>query len=727
MNSYFFKIKRIVLPGLGVLLATAAGYGLLVWVLVFGLPAVPVKKEVLQAYLPLLFGSLFFLFALSKRFRIIYENPFVQMSWRGWLQMLTWLAVLVVMILSYNYVHKRFAVLADVADVGQIDSRSATGYYRIADWSVQSGWMGNYAESRTIPKRSGSDVRFTVYVVFPFAESGNVWYAINYSKKVDRGSDQRLQQEYAAFLKECDRQIARHDFARYPVFEKVPASDERDGFMRAIERVSGNVPAEARDVVILRPLPEGYPGQSGASLRWLFFTLGIWLAAMLLLLYFAPLNHRLLNADLTPRKAAESDDDDFLGAARSVLIPGKRNWPVTLIVDAILIYFVVMLIGGVNPFSPSSQELFEWGALRSASLRNGEWWRVVTSMFMHAHVVHLVSNLVALGVAAFFGVCLFKSWKTAVIFFISGVCAGTAAAWFFEGIYVGASGAIMGLQGAILAVYICYRKSLNERVGLWWVAGTSALTLLIGIQAGISNTAHIVGLLTGAMLGLLFFTPPPPKRRRVTKKKGSPVVASQPEPLPGRRRAASKKLQAGFGGNASGVSAGETVVVRMVLAKKIKLLLICILLTSLSVFCVATSAGWFMRVIGIIGTLFFGFGVAGMLYELRSKKNALVIRPDGFEYQASLFSTRFVPWGEVDKISLWNVSGAEMVCVSVKDRKKFEAAQSRVARCLSRSFRSLPPIQLSLAATQADASQIALTMKEYLNRYAGHQKYLQNQ
>lgn len=722
MNNYFFKIKRIVLPGLGVLPAAAAGYGLLVWAFLFGFPVVPVKKEVLQAYLPLLLGSLFFLFALSKRFGIIYESPTAQMGWRGWLQMLTWVAVLVVMILSYNYVHRRFSVLADVTDAGQIDSRSATGYYRIADLSVQSAWTGSYVENRTIPKRSGSDIRFSAYVVFPFAESGNVWYAINYSKTVDRSNDERLQQEYTAFLEECDRQIARHDFTRYHVFEKVPASDDRDGFLRAIERATGSAPANAREVVVLRPLADGYPGQNSASLRWIFFTLGIWLAAMLPLVYFAPLDYQRLNADLTPRKTAKNNDDDFSGLARSVLIPGKKNWPFALIVDAMLIYFLVMLIGGVNPFSSSAQELFEWGALRSASLRDGEWWRVVTSMFMHANVLHLVSNLVALGVAAFFGICLFKVWKTAVIFFISGVCAGTAAAWLFEGIYVGASGAIMGLMGALLAVYICYRKSLHERAGLWWVAGTSALTLLIGIQAGISNTAHIAGLLTGAALGLVLFTPPPPKRRRMTKKKGSPVSAGNPEPLPERRRAVRQKPQAGAVENECGVPAGETVIVRTALAQKIKLLLICILLTALSVFCVATTTEVFMRVIGMLGTLFFGVGVAGMLYGLRDERNALVIRPDGFEYQASLFSTRFVPWGEVDKISLWNVSGAELVCVSVKDRKKFEAARSRLARWLSRSFRNLPPIQLSLAATQADAARIALTMKEYLNRYVEYRK-----
>ncbi|MCC8170561.1 MAG: rhomboid family intramembrane serine protease, partial [Parabacteroides sp.] len=552
MNDYFFKIKRIVFPVLAGLLAIAAGYGLSVWLLLFGFPEVPVKKEALQAYLPMLLGSLFFLFALSKRFRIIDENSSVQMGWRGWLQMLTWFAVLAMMILSYDYVRKRFAVLADVVDAGQVDSRSTAGYYRIADLSVQPGRMGSYVENRTIPKRAGSDIQFTVYAVFPFMESENAWYALNYSKTVDRGSDERLQRDYAAFLEECDKKIGSHDFTGYHLFEKVPASDDRDGFVRAIERATGSAPAAPRDIVILRPLADGYPGQGGVSLCWIFLAVGIWLLAMLPLLYYAPLNYRLLNTDLTLRKKAENKDDDFPGLVRSVLIPGPRSWPVVLFVDAILVYFAVMTVGGVNPLSSSSQELFEWGALRSVSLREGEWWRVVTSMFMHANVLHLVSNLVALGVASFFAISLFKAYKTAVIFFVSGVCADTAAAWFFEGTYVGASGAVMGLMGAILAVYSCYRKSLGERAGLWWIAGTAALTLLLGIQAGISNTAHIVGLFTGAALGLLLFTPPPPKRRRVAKRKPQAGVPEYEEVAPG----------------------GETVVVRTALSRQIKLLLI---------------------------------------------------------------------------------------------------------------------------------------------------------
>ncbi|MCC8170560.1 MAG: hypothetical protein LIP00_01995, partial [Parabacteroides sp.] len=145
------------------------------------------------------------------------------------------------------------------------------------------------------------------------------------------------------------------------------------------------------------------------------------------------------------------------------------------------------------------------------------------------------------------------------------------------------------------------------------------------------------------------------------------------------------------------------------------------------VFGVVTATDMFLRITGMAGALFSGLGVAGMLLGLRSGKNVLVIRPDGFEYQVSLFSTRFVPWGDVDKISLWNVSGTEMVCVLVKDRKKFEAAQPRFARYSSRLFRSLPPIQLSLATTKADAAQVALTMKEYVNRYAEQRKRARTQ
>lgn len=512
MNSYLFKIKQIIPYCIIILVAASLIYGLLRWLLSFVSELEFIKEEAWDLFLPMILCAVIYWTLLRKRFWIIATKEFTKMDFRDALQMVTAIALVIMMGLSQSYVFHRFAKKQHVETFDQISKDNTVRYYEINSFDLEINRSGYYIENRSMPKRSGSDLNFTFYAVFPFSGDNNSWYGLRFTKTISRSSDSKTQREYGKFITYCNDQIENYKFHHHHLFERIAASDDKDGFLRAI--TNSDPTAITKEAIILTPLTDGYVDKSESRLLWVFGTLGIWLMLTLVLCIKAPINNQMLRRDLTLRKTKKPYNEGGDDSLELFFIPNKNNWSVAIILDLILIYFVIMIIGGVNPMSSSSLELYEWGALRTDSLYNGQWWRVVTSIFMHGNIMHLICNLVVLITGLFFIGGLFSIHRIAILFLCAGIIANITAALLFEGIYVGASGAIMGVMGAVLAVYAVYNKKGVQTVGLLWIGITTGITLLFGIQSGISNTAHITGLLVGAVLGLLLFKAPPAKQRR---------------------------------------------------------------------------------------------------------------------------------------------------------------------------------------------------------------------
>jgi membrane associated rhomboid family serine protease len=141
-----------------------------------------------------------------------------------------------------------------------------------------------------------------------------------------------------------------------------------------------------------------------------------------------------------------------------------------------IVLAIMMIECGVAPFQinpmigPYPDALSDWGAKNAVNiLEDGEWWRVVTPIMLHAGVIHLVCNVaVQLESGAFFE----REWgslKWLIIYLSSAVGSSILSVIFMpQAISVGSSGAVMGLFGAKLAEVICRLcesdKTKEERV-----------------------------------------------------------------------------------------------------------------------------------------------------------------------------------------------------------------------------------------------------------------------
>jgi membrane associated rhomboid family serine protease len=132
----------------------------------------------------------------------------------------------------------------------------------------------------------------------------------------------------------------------------------------------------------------------------------------------------------------------------------------------------------------------------------GEWWRLVTAMFLHGGLIHIGFNmwvLIDLGPEA---ESLFTMPKYLFLYLVTGVAGYVLSLWWNPGgISIGASGALMGLIGILIGASFHHGSLGKEyRQQLWkWVIYIFILALLPGLN--IDNAAHLGGLASGLVLG----------------------------------------------------------------------------------------------------------------------------------------------------------------------------------------------------------------------------------
>jgi rhomboid protease GluP len=169
--------------------------------------------------------------------------------------------------------------------------------------------------------------------------------------------------------------------------------------------------------------------------------------------------------------------------------------------------FLGMALAGSTVMGFSIQESIRWGANVGALTLSGEWWRLLTCVFVHGGLIHIAFNMWCLWNLGQLCESLYGRWTYVAIYLICGVGASlTTAAWNPSRASVGASGAIFGLAGALLAAFKLGEFSVPRAALSGTLRSLGAFVvynLLFGLLPGIDNTAHVGGLITGLIVGAL--------------------------------------------------------------------------------------------------------------------------------------------------------------------------------------------------------------------------------
>jgi len=170
--------------------------------------------------------------------------------------------------------------------------------------------------------------------------------------------------------------------------------------------------------------------------------------------------------------------------------------------------FGLMLAWGIDPMQPTIDSLIQWGANYGPKTTQGEWWRMFTCMFLHIGVLHLLFNMVALWNVGGFMERLLGSTGFLVLYLLAGLLGSVASvAWNPFVVSAGASGAIFGLYGGLLAFLVRHRAMQQHASLAALRTNTLAFlgyNLVYGfIIQGIDMAAHLGGLAGGFVCGFV--------------------------------------------------------------------------------------------------------------------------------------------------------------------------------------------------------------------------------
>lgn len=193
-----------------------------------------------------------------------------------------------------------------------------------------------------------------------------------------------------------------------------------------------------------------------------------------------------------------------------LLLPQKNYMVTPILILMNCAYFMAYIVFALLILASHGKinyvEYSLWANSRELVL-SGQFWRLMTYQFVHASIFHIFFNMYAL---AYIGLMIEHKLgikKYISIYLISGICGGLLSIAYHEaGYMMGASGAIMGLFGAFLALLFSKTFERNATKALLISTGfVVAIMLLNGLKQRVDNAAHIGGLISGFIICYLLY------------------------------------------------------------------------------------------------------------------------------------------------------------------------------------------------------------------------------
>lgn len=496
MNNIKTKFQEVYIPFLIVSIGTILFYNIFRWTLDIKLGILPLKENLLNFWIPFALPWVPILIWLRRRVRILNIRGKRDNGYFGY-QFAMAAAMAVPIIISQNYIEKSSFDLNKISSISKIKELKKEKYFKITSFDIDHNSSLPYVTART-SGRNNDNLHFYLYLACPFENTSSIWYGVEYKKNVNnRINEQRKNLEYRAFINKSEKEFKTYDFQDVEYFERLGYSDDRDGFIEALKEKNENL--NEKEQIILIPKKDVFEERLGNSFPWIFGSFGIGALILLAMVLIPKIDEKELK-DFRQNKPLKEDD---LKDVLSLLNPMGENKATAILLLLNIIVFLIMIFDGLNIVSPTPKELLEIGGNRRFEVMNGEYWRLFSSMFIHGGLLHLFMNLIGLGLGSSLLENVLGSVKLIIIYIICGILASLASIYWHENtVSVGASGAIFGLYGLILA-FTVFKIYPNYMRGMtWMLLGLYAgVSLLFGFLGGIDNAAHFGGLISGFVIG----------------------------------------------------------------------------------------------------------------------------------------------------------------------------------------------------------------------------------
>lgn len=187
----------------------------------------------------------------------------------------------------------------------------------------------------------------------------------------------------------------------------------------------------------------------------------------------------------------------------------RQPWVSYALVLVNVVIWLLTLASGAALLQAPADQMLVWGGNAASEVQRGDWWRLLSAVFLHSGLMHLAMNMAALLCAGPTVERVYGSRRFLLLYLGAGL-AGSALSLHFSAQHataVGASGAVFGVAGALLVAALRHRRFLPTMLSFYTLGGIGLLLLdamLRGFGSErVDNAAHVGGLLAGCLLALI--------------------------------------------------------------------------------------------------------------------------------------------------------------------------------------------------------------------------------
>lgn len=497
------KLNIVFKPFLTALIGLMIGYSFVHWTLFIKLGIFQLNENITETLLPIILaGIVTRLFIHNKVKALRLRVPFIY-------SLIAWISLTIPTIIAQKYMVTATGKLTTLPSVEEIHAHESTKYYNIDSYHINTK-AKYYHATYDISGRNSEHFNMYLYVLMPIYKTStdvsshtpSAWLGISYRDRVsNRMSHERKEEAFNQFIRQNRIQVEQKDFFSFPCFERIgKTSEDFKNFQSLLNRNDLGI----SDAVILVGMSEPYEHRNGDNLKRLLTAVLI-VTLLWLLMSIIP---KVDDKELKRIKAGKPDKMEQIIWKENLLsaIPHKGFFITPILIYINIAVFLLMMFFGAGFFSFQADDLINWGACYGPMVRDGQWWRLLTSIFLHSGITHLIANTVCLAIIGIDIEDRMTRSQYLFIYLLSGLIGSiTSVLWHTPPVVgIGASGAIFGLYGAFITLILTKTFSSTSAKSLLIESAIFVgANLLVGITPGIDNAAHIGGLLGGVALSLI--------------------------------------------------------------------------------------------------------------------------------------------------------------------------------------------------------------------------------
>lgn len=502
------RISLLFKPFLIAFLGLIVGYTFLHWLIFIELEIFQLKALITNFGIPMALSGLTAWFFFRPKFKVLRLET-KKSNLRDLYSFVLMIILTVPLVIAQTYMVSATGVLTELNSVNEINNYESTKYYSLKDYFIDKSTIGVHP-SFEISGKHNDRLNMHIYIALPILDNAlNInnselkplaWIGIEYKKTISNTIEENEKEEkYQAFANKSQIDFDNTDVSQFIYLERLGLSNERDGFIEAIEKNPVYKPSET----VFKAINEPFEDRNGSQFSWLIGSGLIGTIIWIMMIFIPKIDDKQLKRIKAgqPDKEAKQDLEDFIDFLR----PKAGYFITPIIIYLNLLVFIVMMISGLGFISFEGPDLLVWGANYGPSTTDGQWWRLLSSTFLHGGLMHLLFNMYGLLFVGIFLEPVLGKAKYLTVYLLAGILASCTSLWWYDAtISVGASGAIFGMYGVFLAFMLTkiFTPDFNKSFLLSTVIFVG-FNLIMGLSGGIDNAAHIGGLLSGFVLGLI--------------------------------------------------------------------------------------------------------------------------------------------------------------------------------------------------------------------------------